>query len=73
MKQNFKHYQGIYVHFPHKFSNIIFKYLKHKKIVNILKQIISPNKTEIMLFVKAPGKLNLGIKMNIIYLLVIVP
>lgn len=46
------------IHFPHKISKLIFKYLSHPSITNILKQIISPNVKAVqsMLFVKAPGK-----------------
>ena len=46
------------IHFPHKLSETIFKYLKHRGIAEILQQIISPNvkAMQSMLFVKAPGK-----------------
>ena len=46
------------IHFPHKLSDTIFKYLKHRGIAEILQQIISPNvkAMQSMLFVKAPGK-----------------
>jgi ectoine hydroxylase-related dioxygenase (phytanoyl-CoA dioxygenase family) len=46
------------IHFPHKISDVIHKYLFHKGIVNVLTRIVSPNMKAIqsMLFVKAPGK-----------------
>ena len=46
------------IHFPHKLSEIIFKYLKHPQIAHILQRIVSPNikAMQSMLFVKAPGK-----------------
>ena len=46
------------IHFPHKFSKLIYKYLSHKSIINVLKKIISPNikAVQSMLFVKGPGK-----------------
>jgi len=46
------------IHFPHKLSKVIFNYLSHKKITNVLKKIISLNVKAVqsMLFVKAPGK-----------------
>ncbi len=46
------------IHFPHKISPVILKYLSHKKIVDILTYIVSPNLKcmQSMLFVKAPGK-----------------
>ncbi len=46
------------IHFPHKISTIILQYLFHKRIVDILKTIVSPNLKcmQSMLFVKAPGK-----------------
>ncbi|MGJ7032453.1 phytanoyl-CoA dioxygenase family protein [Niabella hirudinis] len=46
------------IHFPHKISPAIFRFLSHPQIVNILAGIISPNVKcmQSMLFVKAPGK-----------------
>lgn len=46
------------IHFPHKISKIIYDALFHKKIVDILTRIVSPNIKcmQSMLFVKAPGK-----------------
>ncbi len=46
------------IHFPHKLSPVIYRYLSHPQIVNILVQIISPNVKcmQSMLFVKSPGK-----------------
>ncbi|MCH2022624.1 MAG: phytanoyl-CoA dioxygenase family protein [Saprospiraceae bacterium] len=46
------------IHFPHKLSPVIYKYMSHNRMVNILKEIISPNvkSMQSMLFVKAPGK-----------------
>lgn len=46
------------IHFPHKISKVIYKYLFHDGIVDILTQVVSPNLKCIqsMLFVKAPGK-----------------
>jgi len=46
------------VHFPHKISRIIHDYLAHKRVVDILTGIVSPNVKcmQSMLFVKAPGK-----------------
>ncbi|HEU4554134.1 MAG TPA: phytanoyl-CoA dioxygenase family protein [Chitinophaga sp.] len=46
------------IHFPHKISKVIYNYLFHRDIVNILTQIVSPNMKcmQSMLFVKAPGK-----------------
>jgi phytanoyl-CoA hydroxylase len=47
------------IHFPHKLSTLIGRYLSHSRIVNILTKIVSPNLKcmQSMLFVKAPGKL----------------
>src|SRR5579863_7046410 len=47
------------IHFPHKLSTVIGRYLFHPQIVNILTNIVSPNLKcmQSMLFVKAPGKL----------------
>ncbi len=46
------------IHFPHKISPLIKKYLVHEKLVDILAKIVSPNvkAMQSMLFVKAPGK-----------------
>ncbi len=46
------------IHFPHKLSPIIFKYLGHAEVAAVLQKIISPNvkAMQSMLFVKAPGK-----------------
>lgn len=46
------------IHFPHKISQVIHKYLSHQKITGILSKIISPNVKcmQSMLFVKGPGK-----------------
>lgn len=46
------------IHFPHKLSALIRRYLSHPRIVDILTQIVSPNLKcmQSMLFVKAPGK-----------------
>lgn len=46
------------IHFPHKISQVINRYLYQDQIINILKGIISPNLKcmQSMLFVKAPGK-----------------
>lgn len=50
--------QYVAIHFPHKLSPLIKDYLKHPKIIDILKGIVSPNLKcmQSMLFVKAPGK-----------------
>lgn len=46
------------IHFPHKISPIITKYLFHERITNVLNCIVSSNIKcmQSMLFVKAPGK-----------------
>lgn len=46
------------IHFPHKLSKVIYDYLFHNKIVEIVTKIVSPNLKcmQSMLFVKAPGK-----------------
>ena len=46
------------IHFPHKLSAVIHKYLVHAGTAEILQAIISPNvkAMQSMLFVKAPGK-----------------
>ncbi len=48
----------IAIHFPHKISDVILNYVKHKKVSEILSGIISPNVKcmQSMLFVKAPRK-----------------
>jgi ectoine hydroxylase-related dioxygenase (phytanoyl-CoA dioxygenase family) len=46
------------IHFPHKISPTIHKYLSHPRIVHVLTGIVGPNVKcmQSMLFVKAPGK-----------------
>ena len=46
------------IHFPHKISPVIRRYLSHPKVVDILTGVVSPNVKcmQSMLFVKAPGK-----------------
>jgi phytanoyl-CoA hydroxylase len=46
------------IHFPHKISTVIYNFLFHEKIVDVLTKIISPNMKcmQSMLFVKGPGK-----------------
>lgn len=46
------------IHFPHKISAVIKRYINHKKITDVLVNIVSPNVKcmQSMLFVKAPGK-----------------
>jgi ectoine hydroxylase-related dioxygenase (phytanoyl-CoA dioxygenase family) len=46
------------IHFPHKISLLIRRYLSHPRIVSILTGIVSPNVKcmQSMLFVKGPGK-----------------
>lgn len=46
------------IHFPHKISTVIERFLFHKEIVSVLEKIVSPNVKcmQSMLFVKAPGK-----------------
>lgn len=46
------------IHFPHKISQVIYNYLFHQKIVDVLTSIVSPNLKcmQSMLFVKGPGK-----------------
>ncbi|NLR82956.1 phytanoyl-CoA dioxygenase family protein [Chitinophaga eiseniae] len=46
------------IHFPHKISPVIYRYLFHEKIVKTLQRIISSNVKcmQSMLFVKGPGK-----------------
>jgi phytanoyl-CoA hydroxylase len=46
------------IHFPHKLSPFVKKFLSHQGIVDVLKGIVSPNVKcmQSMLFVKGPGK-----------------
>ncbi len=46
------------IHFPHKISPVILKYVRHPRIARILKTIISTNVKcmQSMFFVKGPGK-----------------
>src|SRR5215213_10259144 len=46
------------IHFPHKISPSIHAFLWHKKIIEVLVNIVSPNVKcmQSMLFVKGPGK-----------------
>lgn len=46
------------IHFPHKLSELIYKFLFHKRVTDVLTKIISPNVKcmQSMLFVKGPGK-----------------
>lgn len=46
------------IHFPHKISPLIYSFLSHKKITDVLVQIVSPNVKcmQSMLFVKGPDK-----------------
>lgn len=46
------------IHFPHKISTVVYEYLFHKRIVDVLTRIVSPNLKcmQSMLFVKGPGK-----------------
>ena len=46
------------IHFPHKISKVIYDFLFHQKIVDVLTKIVSPNLKcmQSMLFVKGPGK-----------------
>jgi ectoine hydroxylase-related dioxygenase (phytanoyl-CoA dioxygenase family) len=46
------------IHFPHKISPLIYASLSHKKIIDVLVNIVSPNIKcmQSMLFVKGPGK-----------------
>ncbi len=46
------------IHFPHKISPVIKKYLGHHAVVHVLKNIVGPNVKcmQSMLFVKGPGK-----------------
>ena len=46
------------IHFPHKLSEVVHRYLSHPRIVDVLTGVVSPNVKcmQSMLFVKAPGK-----------------
>lgn len=46
------------IHFPHKLSEVMFKYLAHLVMVDVLTKVISPNvkAMQSMLFIKAAGK-----------------
>lgn len=46
------------IHFPHKISPVVKKYLSHTGILDILARTVSPNLKcmQSMLFIKAPGK-----------------
>lgn len=46
------------IHFPHKLSELLYRFLFHEKIVDILTRIVSPHLKcmQSMLFVKGPGK-----------------
>ncbi len=46
------------IHFPHKISAVILKFVRHPRIARIFKTIISPNVKcmQSMFFVKGPGK-----------------
>jgi ectoine hydroxylase-related dioxygenase (phytanoyl-CoA dioxygenase family) len=46
------------IHFPHKISPVIKKYLSHAAVIDVLTNIVSPNVKcmQSMLFVKGPGK-----------------
>jgi ectoine hydroxylase-related dioxygenase (phytanoyl-CoA dioxygenase family) len=46
------------IHFPHKISGVIRKFLSHPKVTDVLTRIISPNVKcmQSMLFIKGPGK-----------------
>lgn len=46
------------IHFPHKISPVVHRYLSHPEVVRVLTGIVSPNVKcmQSMLFVKAPGK-----------------
>lgn len=46
------------IHFPHKLSKVLYNFLFHQEVVDILTQLIGPNIKcmQSMLFVKAPGK-----------------
>ena len=46
------------IHFPHKLSEVVYRYLSHPRIVDVLTGVVSANVKcmQSMLFVKAPGK-----------------
>lgn len=46
------------IHFPHKLSTLMYRYLMHPVIVDVLTQVIGPNVKcmQSMLFIKAAGK-----------------
>src|SRR5690606_34539703 len=46
------------IHFPHKISPVVHRFLSHEKITDILTGVVGPNVKcmQSMLFVKAPGK-----------------
>ncbi len=46
------------IHFPHKLSDVMFRYLAHSTIVDVLVKVIGPNVKcmQSMLFIKAAGK-----------------
>ena len=46
------------IHFPHKISELLYRFLSHEKIVEVLADIVGPNVKcmQSMLFVKGPGK-----------------
>jgi ectoine hydroxylase-related dioxygenase (phytanoyl-CoA dioxygenase family) len=46
------------IHFPHKISSVIKRYLSHNAVVDVLTKIVGPNVKcmQSMLFVKGPGK-----------------
>ena len=46
------------IHFPHKLSEVMFRYLAHPAIVDVLTKVIGPNvkSMQSMLFIKAAGK-----------------
>jgi phytanoyl-CoA hydroxylase len=50
--------QYLCIHFPHKLSDTMFKYLAHPAIVDVLTKVIGPNVKcmQSMLFIKAAGK-----------------
>ena len=46
------------IHFPHKISPVVRRYLSHPRVVEVLTQLVGPNVKcmQSMLFVKGPGK-----------------
>jgi phytanoyl-CoA hydroxylase len=46
------------IHFPHKLSEVMFRYLAHPAFVDVLTKVVSPNVKcmQSMLFIKAAGK-----------------